>query len=281
VRKFLRDPLLHFLVIGAGLFAVSLWRGEDDAMERIVIDRAQVERLEVATQRLRGRPSTREELAEVLEPTIRDEVLYREALALGLDVNDDEVRTRLVEKMQYLTENLADPEPPSAEALRTFFDSRPDLFTIPERVTFEQVFFSPQQRGADVEADAAAALEALRSGADPATLGDRTPLQARYDAAARDRFEVLFGETMTQAVFALEPGRWDGPYRSDFGLHLARLIERLPERLPSYEEVRDQVAAVYAQQRRAERNAAEYEKMRARYEVVIEWPAADDSEAAP
>lgn len=279
VPKLLKDPLLHFLVIGACLFAVSLWRSEDDAGERIVIGSAQVERLRDATARMRGRPPTREELAEVLEPAIRDEVLYREALALGLDVNDDQVRTRLVEKMQYLTEDLADPEPPSAEALRAFFDSRSDLFTIPESVTFEQVFFGPQQRGANLEADAADALEALRSGADASAVGDRTPLQQRFDAAPRERVEVLFGGALTEAVFGMEPGRWSGPYRSDFGLHLVRLLERLPARLPSYEEVRDQVAATYAAQKRAERNAAEYARMRARYDVVIEWPSAASAHA--
>jgi peptidyl-prolyl cis-trans isomerase C len=274
MTNFLKDPLLHFLILGAALFAVSLWRDDQEAADRILISEAQVERISAATALMRGRPPTEEELAEVIEPTIRDEVFYREALALGLDVDDDEVRRRLIEKMQYLTENLADPEPPSDEALRRYYEERPQLFTVPETVTFEQVFFSPQMRGDAVDADAAAALDALQGGADAAGVGDRTPLGLRFDDAPRERVEVLFSDALTGAVFTMEPGQWQGPYRSDFGLHVVRLLERSPARLPSYDEARAQVASAYAAEQRAERNAVEYARMRSRYDVVIEWPAA-------
>src|SRR5690606_733233 len=153
-----------------------------------------------------------------LEPWIRDEVLYREALALGLDENDDEVRRRLIEKMHYLTQDLADPEPPSEDALREHFEARPERFELPAAITFEQVFFSPQMRGEALDASVEAGLRALRDGANPADVGDRTPLRLRYDAAERARIEVLFGAEMTDALFAAAPGRWDGPYASDFGV---------------------------------------------------------------
>ncbi|HEX7080673.1 MAG TPA: peptidylprolyl isomerase [Gammaproteobacteria bacterium] len=271
--KLLKDPLLHFLAIGAALFAISALRGGDgEAPERIVVSAAEVERLRAAAEVMQRRPPTRDELLEMLEPTIRDEVFYREALALGLDENDDEVRRRLIEKMQYLTQNLADPEPPSDEALREFYASSPARFTIPERVTFDQVFFSPSQRGDALERDVAEALDALRGGADPAGVGDRTPLELRFEQAGRDRVSVLFGEEMTNALFTMTPGGWTGPYRSDFGLHLVRLVERLPARLPPFEEAREQVREIYAAEKRAARNEQEYARMRARYDVVIEWP---------
>jgi len=271
--KLLKDPLLHFLALGACLFAVSALRGGDaEAPERIIVDAAEIERLRDATALMRGRPPTRDELLEVVEPAIRDEVLYREALALGLDVDDDEVRRRLIEKMQYLTQDLADPEPPSEEALRQFYEGSPQRFTIPERVTFEQVFFSPQMRGEALDTDVAAGLAALQAGADPAEVGDRTPLQLRFEEAARERVAVLFGDELTEALFGAEPGSWSGPYRSDFGLHLVRLVAHQPPRLPPFAEVRDQVLETYAAEQRGERNEAEYRRMRARYDVVIDWP---------
>src|SRR5690606_9554437 len=182
--KVFKDPLLHFLVLGAVLFAISAWRGGDEeAPDRIVIDDLVVERVADATRRLYGREPTRAELEELLEPTIRDEVFYREALALGLDVNDDEVRRRLIEKMQYLMQDLADPEPPSDEALREFFERDRERFALPAAVTFEQVFFSPQMRGDALLEDVEAARRALEGGADPLEVGDRTPLQLRFDAA--------------------------------------------------------------------------------------------------
>src|SRR5512138_3828785 len=135
--RLLKDPLLHFLVLGALLFAVSAWRGgEEQTPERIVISELVVERVADATRRLYGREPTRDELRQVLEPTIRDEVFYREALALGLDVDDDEVRRRLIEKMQYLTQDLADPEPPSEDELQAFFAEAPERFALPAAVTF-------------------------------------------------------------------------------------------------------------------------------------------------
>src|SRR5690606_23325611 len=156
------------------------------------------------------------------------EVYYREALALGLDVDDDEVRRRLIEKMQYLTQDLADPEPPSEDELREFFAQDPERFALPAAVTFEQVFFSPQMRGEALERDVEDARRAREAGADPLEAGDRTPLPPRFDAAGRDRIAVLFGDAMADALFAIEPGEWVGPYRSDFGLHLVRVLEQRP-----------------------------------------------------
>ncbi|HEX6995896.1 MAG TPA: peptidylprolyl isomerase [Gammaproteobacteria bacterium] len=271
--RLLKDPLLHFLVLGAALFAISVSRGGDDAApERIVIDGLVVERVAEAARRLYEREPTREELEALLEPTIRDEVLYREALALGLDDDDDEVRRRLIEKMQYLTQDLADPEPPSEEELRAFFAQDPARFALPAAVTFEQVFFSPQMRGDALEQDVETARRALEQGADPLDVGDRTPLSLRFDAAERERLEVLFGETMTDALFATEPGGWVGPYRSDFGLHLVRVLEQRPVTPRSFEDARDDVREVYAAEQRAARNEAEYARIRAHYDVVIEWP---------
>jgi hypothetical protein len=164
--RLLKDPLLHFLVIGACLFAISAWRGEvlRAGRERIVVTAEQVAAARDAATVLQGREPTPTELAELIEPTVREEVMYREALALGLDENDDEVRRRLIEKMAYLTQDLADPEPSSAEELREFYAASPQLFTIPSLVSFDQVFFSPSARGAAVESDAAAGLTALRAG---------------------------------------------------------------------------------------------------------------------
>jgi peptidyl-prolyl cis-trans isomerase C len=270
--RLLKDPLVHFLAIGVLLFAISAWRGETvgTGRERIVITAAQVEQARTAAAALQGREPTTEELTALIEPTIRDEVFYREALALGLDVNDDEVRRRLIEKMSYLTQGLADPEPSSADELREFYDSSPDLFTVPVLVSFDQVFFSPAERGAAVEADAAAGLAALRSGRAPTEVGDRTPLREAYDDAPREQVAVLFGEELAEALFSGPPGEWAGPYRSDFGLHLVRLRDRSAARLPPYEEIAGRVAEEFAAARRREADARSYREMRDRYEVVIE-----------
>jgi hypothetical protein len=230
----------------------------------------QVAQARAAAAVLQGREPTAEELAALVEPTVREEVLYREALALGLDENDDEVRRRLVEKMSYLTEDLADPEPGSAQELRAFYASSPELFTIPALVSFDQVFFSPGARGAALDADAAAGLAALRAGRAPADVGDRTPLRESYDDAPREQVAVLFGDALAEALFTASPGDWTGPFRSDFGLHVVRLRSRSEARLPPYDEIAARVAEELGAQRRREANEKAYREMRARYDVVIE-----------
>jgi peptidyl-prolyl cis-trans isomerase C len=280
MSKLLKDPLVHFLLVGAALFAVSAWRGErvSAGREEIVVTAEQVAQTRAAAAALQGREPTPDELTALIEPTIREEVLYREALALGLDDNDDEVRRRLIEKMSYLTQDLADPEPSSDEELRRFYDESPELFTIPSLVSFDQVFFSPGTRGDRLEADAAAGLAALRAGRAPADVGDRTPLRESYDDAPREQVAVLFGDALAEQLFGAAPGEWAGPFRSDFGLHVVRLRSRTEARLPPYDEIAARVAEEFAAQRRREANERAYQEMRARYTVIVEQP--EDAPAA-
>ena len=283
MSKLLKDPLVHFLAIGIALFAVAAWRGQSISAggERIVVTAQQVAQARAAAAVLQGREPTPAELDALVEPTIRDEVLYREALVLGLDVNDDEVRRRLIEKMAYLTQDLADPAPSSAEEVRQFYDANPELFTIPSLVSFDQVFFSPGMRGDTLEADAAAGLIALRGGRALADVGDRTPLRESYDDAPREQVAVLFGDALADALFGAAPGEWGGPYRSDFGLHVVRLRSRSDARLPPYDEIAARVAEEFGAQRRREANERAYQEMRARYDVVVEQPAAAPEVAEP
>ena len=273
MSKLIKDPLVHFLLIGAALFAIAAMRGTPEPRDRIVVTADQVAQARAAATALQGRAPTTDELAQLVEPLVRDEVMYREARALGLDDNDDEVRRRLIEKMNYLTQDLADPEPSSEQELRGFYEARPDLFAIPAFVSFDQVFFSPGARGEALEADATAGVAALRAGRAPVDVGDRTPLREAYDDAPREQVAVLFGEELANALFTAAPGEWVGPFRSDFGLHAVRLRSRSEPRLPPYDEIADRVAEEYGAQRRQEANDKAYREMRARYDIVIEPPA--------
>ena len=273
--RLLKDPLVHFLLIGAALFGASAWRGEmiRAGRERITISAEKITKARDTAGLAQGRELSPAELNDLVESMVREEVLYREALALGLDKDDDEVRRRLVEKMNYLTQDLADPAA-SPDELRAFYGASPELFTIPPLVSFDQVFFSPSERGEKLEADAAAGLAALRAGKPPDQVGDHTPLRAAYDAAPRDQIRVLFGDQMAEALFTAAPGDWAGPYRSDFGFHLVRLRSRTEARLPPYDEIATRVAEEFGAKRRREANEAAYRRLRANYNVNVETPAA-------
>jgi parvulin-like peptidyl-prolyl isomerase len=274
--RLLKDPLVHFLLIGAALFGVSAWRGEmiRAGRERITITAEQVVKARDTAALGQGRELTPTEVDDLVESMVREEVLYREALTLGLDKNDDEVRRRLVEKMNYVSQDLADPAPSTPDELRAFYAASPQLFTIPPLVTFDQVYFSPMERGDKLDADAAAGLAALRAGKAPDQVGDHTPLRAAYDDAPRDQVRVLFGDQIAEVLFTSPAADWAGPYRSDFGLHLVRLRNRTEARLPPYDEIAARVAEEFGAQRRREANEASYRRMRANYNVIVETPAA-------
>jgi hypothetical protein len=271
MRKLIGDPLVHFLVIGAAIFVGLSWYGNDTDPQQIRLSAEQV-RIALSNRLVPGQSIPGQaELETLIEPLIRDEVMYREALALGLDTDDDQVRTRLIEKMRYLSEDLADPEPADEAELRALFDAAPARFAVPEAVTFEQVYFSPSQRGAALEADAERALQARRNG-EPDAAGDSTPLGEVFAEATRERLEILFGDAMTSALFELPLDQWSGPYESDFGLHIVRVDARRPARQPEFGEVIDEVRAAFAADRRTQRNANAWSEMRSRYDVTIDWP---------
>jgi parvulin-like peptidyl-prolyl isomerase len=194
------------------------------------------------------------ELERLVTDAIREEVYYREALALGLDVDDTVVRQRLIEKMRELTENVVDPVPADTD-LEAWFAVNRERFRIPELVSFDHIFFSPEDRGDSVVADAETALEALRRGVAPDGFGDRTPLSGRFEAADAARVRTLFDDALAAAVFAAEENLWIGPFESGFGWHVVRVTASTAARDPAYAEVEERVRDVYAAEQLARANA--------------------------
>jgi len=275
-----KDPLVHFLVIGALMFAALSLLAPRERAESILITANTVEQLRETATLLQGRPPTEEELAALVGDAVRDEVYYREALAQGLDADDSVVRQRLIEKMRELNENVIDPVPPETD-LEAWFSQNAASFRIPELVTFDHLFFSPRERGEAVRDDAEAALATLAAGGDAAALGDSTPLGARFEAADADRVRVLFGDELTAAVFAAERERWIGPYESDFGWHLVRVVDRSAARDPAFAEVEDVVREAYATERLQAANSQALAQMLERFDVLVEWESGSAPESWP
>jgi len=270
--KFLRDPLVHFLALGGLLFLLYAWRGEPEGADpyQIVISDAELESMRQALAILHGSTPTDAQMWGMLEPNIKEEILYREAIALGLDQEDALVRTRLTEKMLFLTQDVAEPVPPTEEELAAFFEADPERFREPEKVTFEQVFFSPARHGQNLLTVAGDALERLRAGDTGELDSDESPLAGRYELTAFATVAAAFGDSFGEAMAALEPdGVWQGPLRSDFGMHLVRVSERTESYLPRLEDIESVVSSALTAQRRLDANEVEYQKLRARYEIVV------------
>jgi PPIC-type PPIASE domain len=272
----LREPLLHFLVLGAGLFVLFGLIGEPagERSDRIVITEAKIGDLAELFERTWRRPPTPAELDGLIEDHIKEEIFYREALALGLDRDDTVIRRQLRLKMQFVSEDVAQPAEPTENELRAFLAEHPDRFRKPSRISFAQVYLSPDRRGEDAWGDAERMLIALNAGeSDPAEAGDPFLLEHDYrDLAAHD-VERLFGGEFAARVAELPVGRWSGPVESGYGLHLVLVRERTAARLPDLSEVHEAVANQWRAARQEEANRAFYEALRANYEVTVERPA--------
>jgi hypothetical protein len=272
MRRWLRDPLSHFLLAGAGLFLLYalVSDGGGAREDRIVVSEARVTSLAETFQRTWMRPPTREELRGLVDDYVMEEILYREALALGLDRDDLVVRRRMRQKMEFLSE-VAVPEPGEAD-LAAHLEAHPERFALPPRTSFTQVFVDPERSDGAPEARAEALLAELRRDADgpaEAPPGDPTLLPRSFERATPNEVRNQFGQEFARALDSLSEGAWQGPVASAFGLHLVRISAREPGRVPRLEEVREVVAREWTARRRDEERARFQERVREGYEIVL------------
>jgi len=275
IKRLLTEPLLHFLVLGAGLFALhaALKVDAGPQPDEIVVTEGQVQHLAETFAKTWQRPPTRDELKGLVDGHIEDEVLAREAVKLGLHEDDTVIRRRLRQKMTFVFEDLA-AEPTEAE-LRAYLEQHRDRYAEDPRFTFRHVYLNPEQRGESLEADAAALLDDLRAAggeADTRELGDRLLLPDAYILERKRSLAAQFGEGFAEALDAVEPGAWAGPIRSGFGLHLVYVDERRPGGMPAYEKVERAVRRDLMHERREAANRAVLDRLLERYRVVVEWP---------
>jgi hypothetical protein len=271
-----KEPLVHFLLLGALLFAVNGAVSERDSggVERVDITRQQIEWLSSTWARQWRRPPTASELEGLIDAHIREEILYREALAMGLDSDDTIVRRRMVQKLEFLTEDLVDQIEPSEEQLVEHFEGHAEVYQDPELRSFTHIFFSTDERGGEATAAANGVLEELRAAADPPErapqLGDRFMMQHDYPHRTEAEVARHMGTEFARGLFEVSPGGWEGPLNSGYGVHLVRVATVQEARLPEFSEVREKVRDEVMRLQREETNEAFYQALKSRYEIVVE-----------
>jgi hypothetical protein len=266
--------LLHFLLIGAALFVFyGLTRDvASEAPKRIVVGAVQVEQLKANFKRTWMRAPTQEELDALVENFVREEVFYREALAMGLDQDDPLVKRRMRMKLEMMLEDLSTQDV-SDEDLAAYLAKNPDRFRSEAQISFRQVYLNPNKRQ-DFEGDAKRLLASLNGGASPDTLGDTSLLPADFALATRSKVVATFGERFAEGVMTLAPGDWAGPVYSAYGAHLVLVNERINARQPDLAEIRELVKREYLVQLRNKQKDRAYRKLRQNYDVTVESAAA-------
>ena len=271
----LREPLVHFFLLGAGIFLLAAWVGDEDRADEIVVSAGQVESLVETWQKTWQRPPTRAELEGLIEDYIREEILYREAVAMGLDRDDTIIRRRLRQKMEFFPQDLVDQVEPTEAELRAYLSQHAEEFQVEPRVSFQQVYLSVERRGAAAEGDARTLLADLNGQSDlvdPALFGD--PILLPHDFQPQSVSEVarLFGQEFASRLAEIETDVWTGPVASGYGLHLVRIGERSPTRTPELSEVWDAVKRDWQFMRRQQLDEEFFGSMRKRYTIEVELP---------
>lgn len=270
----LREPFLHFVLLGAAIFGLSYSLDERARFTCITITQDQVRSLADNYRLQYGGIPTPPQLQALVDNFIKEEILYRSALKLGLDVNDEIIRRRLVQKYEFLQQDLATPAEPTESQLRAYYRQHPDRYLRPETVTFTHVYFSPDARGDSGARDAAHALASNlnRLGATRAAdQGDRFPGTADFAAVSREELGRVFGrDGLADAIFSVELNHWSVPLRSGFGWHAVYVTYRQPAKETPFDVVRDNVRLDYLDAERGRRNTQAFGKLRENFRVVRE-----------
>jgi hypothetical protein len=274
----LREPLLHFLLIGIGMFVLYSLVGDGDsgAPREIVVSEARVEALADSFATTWMRPPTADEIKGLVDDFIAEEIYYREAVAMGLDQDDTVVRRRLRQKMEFITDAAAAVEPTDAQ-LRDYLGKHPEKFVSPAKLTFQQVFFSTERRGEAATRQAEQLLVELQAGRGIENLdeaGDPTLLPRAMQSASRQDVANSFGSEFAARLEEAPVGQWAGLLQSGFGLHLVRIDRRETGSLPALEQIRPIVLREWQSAQRTQLNQKFLSDLRAQYEVRIEGAAA-------
>ncbi len=275
MKPLMREPLVHFLLLGAAIFVIYglVSKGSSGEGGKIVITRGQLGSMWESFTATRQRTPTADEWEGLIRARVREEVYYREALALGLDEDDAIIRRRLQQKIEFVTDDVAAPALPTEADLQAFLQAYPERFRVEPQFTFHQVYLDPEKHGANLSRDAAQVLATLsRVGAGPgfAVMGD--PILLARDVTAMPAGEVSrqFGDAFAAKLGALQAGHWQGPIESAFGVHLVFVSQRKEGRVPALAEVRDAVRREWDEVRRLEAKEKSYREMLARYTVTLE-----------
>ena len=283
MNKLIKDPLLHFLLIGALLFLVfELIKSPVGNQEnRIVITRGDIDALQANFARTWQRPPTENEISGLIKEKVRDEIAYREAVAMGLDQGDSVIRRRLRMKMELIVEDVAGLSSPTDEDLEAYLVEHRESFHQQPQVSFMHVYLNSDKRGARVEDDARqilAKVSAAGVDADPEAYSDPNMLPKKLPLYYINDIGRLFGVDFSRQILEVKPGGWTGPVWSSYGLHLVYVWERIEGRDPKLDEVRKEVEREWSAKRRKEFKEETYNKLRERYTIVIEEQTSGKSE---
>lgn len=274
IKNWLKEPLLHFLVLGAIIFGVYTQLNPPGPSDgEIIVSQGQQRHLVTAFSRTWNRPPTPQEFAGIVQDWIREEIAYREGLEMGLDGNDTIIRRRLRQKLELLAEDIVSFAPPTSKDLEDYRAANESDYTLEPTYTLRQVYFSSDLRGEEARRDAEQALVLLDTDAgmvDFSQLGDPISLPGRVVSERASAIDGLFGQSFTAALSDIAPGKWSGPVPSGYGIHLVFIENFQPGRILTLEEAEQEIRRDWENTRRIETIDQLYDRLAEQYTITIE-----------
>ncbi len=289
VKRWLREPLLHFLLIGLLLFGVYAYTNRGrigiESPRQIVLSLDELRTMTAYFESQWHRPPTPQEFQAMVEDKIREAVLCREGLAMGLDKDDTIVKRRMAQKMQFLAEDVAAAHEPSTAELKAWFQKNTDKFALPSRYSFRHIYFSPDKRGRNAHDDAAQTLARIAGQPEDSpqipSMADRFMFQDYYGDRTPSAIAKEFGPQFAVALEKLKPGSWEGPIESGYGWHLVFVDTVIPGRIPAFEEVESEVKTAWLGEQKAQAREKAYKGLRSKYTVLLPAPPDKQTASAP
>jgi hypothetical protein len=277
IRKLLSEPLAHFFVLGLALFVLYAVVNDDSgrSAEEIVIDQGRLSGLVANFEKTWQRPPTADELQNMIDSWVREEILYREGIAIGFDLDDPVIRRRVAQKMTFVADGMV-PNSPSDEELEVWLAANVSDYEIPAVYTLQQVYIDPQRHSDDLDVFAASIQASLDNSAEAKSLGDSTLLPAEMTSSSSVELARVFGAEFVSALTEMSVGDWQGPVRSGYGLHFVRIDEHIAAREPVLDEVRAAVVRDVLSDKSQKISEAFYAALSERYTVRIESVEQDD-----
>ncbi len=271
IRNLVAEPMVHFLLTGIALFAVHRAMISGDSIgTRIIITQGIVDDLVTQHTAARGRPPSAAELRRLIDGYVREEIVYREGVALGLDRDDIVVKRRIRQKLEVMVEEEAGTAPPTDAELAAYLAANSERFRKPSLMTFQQAFLGPVTARQAVQRVSATTNGGVSRGFNPVGLGRPTLLPPGMTRTESDLIAQTFGAAFVSALEQAPLGKWTGPIESEYGAHYVRLSERTPSVMPQLSEVRSHVVREWENDRRRRARDDNYARMRRKYDVSIE-----------
>ena len=273
MKKVFKEPLFVFLLLGGAMFVLFQQVANDYQPDNaeIVVTEGHVQSLLLNFKKVWQRSPSEKEVDGLIQNHIREEVLYREALAMGLDKDDGIVRRRLSQKMKFISEDLASLDKPEEQELQAFLTANAKDYHQASRFSFRQIYLNSSKRGESVQSDAIALLEKLKAqDSNAKSLGDPMMVKHQFNLETEREIKRVLGAKFLQSLNDIPTGSWQGPISSGFGLHLVRVDQRVEGKASELKEVRDQVVRDWESKKRKQTNKAFYENLRKHYTVTVE-----------